>query len=147
MGFNASQVGDGNVTNVVIKSRYSLLDLKVNKLEKYVKKLMRSIVGIVLKEINAELETQYTQKDVNIVFEREIMTNATDNAQIKLLNAQERQTELQSILNAAMYLGDDETRKLICEVLDIDLEELESDDDYILKLLKGAEDELQTEKV
>ena len=75
------------------------------------------------------------------------MTNATDNAQIKLLNAQERQTELQSILNAAMYLGDDETRKLICEVLDIDLEELESDDDYILKLLKGAEDELQTEEV
>lgn len=147
MGFNASQVGDGNVTNVVIKSRYSLLDLKVNKLEKYVKKLMRSIVGVVLKEINAELETQYTQKDVNIVFEREIMTNATDNAQIKLLNAQERQTELQSILNAAMYLGDDETRKLICEVLDIDLEELESDDDYILKLLKGAEDELQAEEV
>ena len=31
MGFNAAQVGDGNITNVVIKSRYALLDIKVRK--------------------------------------------------------------------------------------------------------------------
>jgi hypothetical protein len=33
MGFDSSQTGDGNITNVVIKSRYSLLDLKCNKVE------------------------------------------------------------------------------------------------------------------
>ena len=32
-GFNSAQIGDGNITNVVIKSRYALLDLKCNKLE------------------------------------------------------------------------------------------------------------------
>lgn len=140
MGFNASQIGDGNITNVVIKSRYSLLDLKVNKLEKNVKKLIRNILDIVLKEINEELDTAYTQKDVNIEFKREIMTNATDNAQIKLYNAQEQQARVASILNASQYLGDDETRRQLCDLLDIDVENVMDDSEWITKLLKEAEE-------
>ena len=148
MGFNASQIGDGNITNVVIKSRYSLLDLKVNKLEKNVKKLLRRILDIVLKEINEELGTAYTQKDVEIIFNREIMTNATDNAQIKLYNAQEVQTKVTTILNASQYLGDDETRKQLCDLLDVDYDSVLSDDAWIEKLMKEAEqDELQTKEV
>ena len=53
MGFNSSQVGDGNVTNVVIRSRYTLLDLKAKKMEKRLKKLLRGIIEVVLDEINA----------------------------------------------------------------------------------------------
>jgi len=51
MGFNSLQVGDGNITNVVIKSRYSLLDLKCNKKEKQLKKFLKKIVKVVLDEI------------------------------------------------------------------------------------------------
>ena len=41
MGFNSAQIGDGNITNIVIKSRYTLLDLKCNKLEIRLKQLVR----------------------------------------------------------------------------------------------------------
>ena len=44
MGFNSSQLGDGNITNVVIKSRYALLDLKCNKLEKPLRAFMDQLV-------------------------------------------------------------------------------------------------------
>lgn len=37
MGFNSSQVGDGNITNVVIKSRYALLDLKCDNMQRRLK--------------------------------------------------------------------------------------------------------------
>ena len=42
MGFNSSQVGDGNITNIVIRSRYALLDLKANKLESRLKRLAKT---------------------------------------------------------------------------------------------------------
>ena len=40
MGFNSAQIGDGNITNVVIKSRYALLDLMCYKLKKNLKKFL-----------------------------------------------------------------------------------------------------------
>ena len=44
MGFNAAQVGDGNITNVVIKSRYALLDIKCDKLETHLRQMMGGII-------------------------------------------------------------------------------------------------------
>ncbi len=41
MGFNSAQLGDGNITNIVIKSRYALLDLESNKLEIRLKQFLR----------------------------------------------------------------------------------------------------------
>ena len=64
MGFNSNQVGDGNITNVVIKSRYALLDLKCNKLEIRLKQFLRKILKVVLQEINNERGTDYQNKDV-----------------------------------------------------------------------------------
>lgn len=48
MGFNSAQIGDGNVTNIVIKSRYALLDLKCNKLEIRLKQFLRKILKVVI---------------------------------------------------------------------------------------------------
>ena len=75
MGFNSSQVGDGNVTNVVIKSRYTLLELKAGKLTKRLKRFLKSIIRVVLDEIKAKNGTDYQYTDVEIEFEHIIPTN------------------------------------------------------------------------
>lgn len=124
MGFNSAQIGDGNITNIVIKSRYALLDLKCNKLEAQLKQFMRKLIKGVLDEINAATGTGYQMKDIYFDFKREIMTNAADNAQIALTDAQRRQTEINTILNLAGTLDDDTALKLICEQLDVDYQEV-----------------------
>lgn len=124
MGFNSAQIGDGNVTNVVIKSRYALLDLKCNKLEIRLKQFLRKIIKVVLKEINNKNSTDYQMKDVYFNFEREVMTNASDNAQIKLTEAQEQQTRITTLLNLATQLDNETLMQNICDVLDIDYEDI-----------------------
>lgn len=124
MGLNSAQVGDGNITNVVIKSRYALLDLKCNKLEIRLRQFMRKLIQIVLDEINDQQGTDYRQKDVAIEFEREVMTNALDNAQIAQVEAQTQQTIVNTILSAAMNLGDEVTLEQLCNALDLDYEEV-----------------------
>ena len=124
MGFNSAQVGDGNVTNIVIKSRYALLDLKCNKLEIRLKQFLRKIMKVVLAEINDQNGTDYQQKDVYFDFEREVMTNASDNAQIELTDAQTQQTKVNTLLGLVSTLGDEIVVQNVCEVLDIDYEEI-----------------------
>ena len=125
MGFNSAQIGDGNITNIVIKSRYALLDLKCNKLEISLKQFLRKLLKVVLAEINEEHKTEYQQKDVYFNFEREVMTNASDNAQIDLTDAQKRQTEINTLLSIRTLFGNEEVVKLICEQLDLDYTELQ----------------------
>jgi hypothetical protein len=124
MGFNSAQLGDGNITNVVIKSRYALLDLKCNKLEIRLKQFLRKLLKPVLKEINDEHGTDYQMHDVYFDFEREVMTNAADNAQIELTDAQRKQTEITTIQNLATMLDNETVMQLICEQLDIDFEDI-----------------------
>lgn len=127
MGFNSAQLGDGNITNIVIKSRYALLDLKCNKLEIRLKQLFRKLLKVVLAEINQNNDTDYQMKDVYFVFEREVMTNAQDNAQIELLDAQKQGALLDNILKVNTILDDETIVKTICEILDIDYEEIKDD--------------------
>lgn len=124
MGFNSAQLGDGNITNIVIKSRYALLDLKCNKLEIRLKQFMRKLLKVVLKEINDLNGTDYQMKDVYFDFEREVMTNASDNAQIELTDAQKQQVQITTLLNLASYLDNETLMQNICDVLDIDYNEI-----------------------
>ena len=126
MGFNSAQLGDGNITNIVIKSRYALLDLKCNKLEIRLKQLLRKLVKVVLDEINQTKGTGYQEKDVYFVFEREVMTNAQDNAQIELTDAQKQQVQINTLLGLANVLDNETIVQMICEILDIDYEEIKS---------------------
>ena len=151
MGFNSAQLGDGNITNIVIKSRYALLDLKCNKLEVRLKQFMRHILKVVLQEINQQEETDYQSKDVYFDFEREIMTNALDNAQIEQTDAQTEQTRINTLLGLEATLGSERVVKMISEVLDLDWNEIKDDlpdkDDEIeaaLNELRGS-DEQETE--
>jgi SPP1 family phage portal protein len=124
MGFNSAQLGDGNITNIVIKSRYALLDLKCNKLEIRLKQFLRRMVQLVLDEVNEAASTDYQLSDVYFEFEREVMTNASDNAQIELTDAQKIGQMLDNLLKVSNILDDETIVKAICEILDIDYEEI-----------------------
>lgn len=126
MGFNSAQIGDGNITNIVIKSRYALLDLKCNKLEIRLKQFLRKILKVVLEEINQSDGTDYQNKDVYFCFEREVMTNAQDNAQIELTDAQKEQTKINTLLSLEQTLGNELVVQNICEVLDINYDDVKS---------------------
>lgn len=126
MGFNSAQLGDGNITNIVIKSRYALLDLKCNKLETRLKAFLKKLVMIALTEINNNKGTDYQVSDVYFKFDREVMTNAADNAQIELTKAQTQQTELTTILNAASQLDSDTVLTFICDLLDLNVEDVKA---------------------
>lgn len=136
MGFNSAQMGDGNITNIVIKSRYALLDLKCNKLEIRLRQFMRKILKVVLKEINDNNGTDYQQKDVYFNFEREVMTNASDNAVIEKTDAETEQVKINTLLNLASTLDQETIVQNICDVLDIDYEEIKDklpeDDDNLI---------------
>lgn len=124
MGFNSAQLGDGNITNIVIKSRYALLDLKCNKLEIRLKQFMRKLLKIVLQEINAEHKSDYRMSDVYFDFAREVMTNAQDNAQIELIDAQKQQVQITTLLNTASFLDNETLMQNICDVLDLDYDKI-----------------------
>jgi len=127
MGFNSSQVGDGNITNVVIKSRYTLLDLKCGKLKIRLKQFMRKLLKVVLEEINREKGASYRQKDVYFVLDPQIPTNEQESAQNALTEAQRRQTEINTLLALATQLGNEKMMELIAEQLDLDWEKLKSE--------------------
>lgn len=140
MGFNSSQLGDGNVTNVVIKSRYALLDLKCNKLEIRLKQFLKKILKVVLDEINRIDGTDYQMSEVWFDFEREIMTNASDNALIEKTDAEKQQIQVNTILGLQGVLDDETIVQNICDILDLDYESIKG------KLPMNDEDDLDDAK-
>ena len=124
MGFNSAQLGDGNVTNVVIKSRYALLDLKCNKLEIRMKQFLKKVVKVVIGEINRLNGTDYQLSDVWYDFTREVMTNASDNAVIEKTDAEKQQIQINTILSLQGVIDDETIIQTICEILDINYEDI-----------------------
>lgn len=124
MGFNSSQVGDGNVTNIVIRSRYTLLELKAGKLERRLKQLLKSILKVVIDEINATNDTAYKVQDVYFNFEKNVMTNESENVANEKVKSETQQIKINTLLNLAATLDNETVLRGICEVLDVDYEEI-----------------------
>ena len=124
MGFNSAQLGDGNITNIVIKSRYALLDLKCDKLEIRLKQFLKKIVTIVIDRINQDNESNYQVSDIYFKFNREVMTNAKDNAEIELADAQTQGHLLDNILKVNTVIDDDTIIRTVCEILDLDYDDI-----------------------
>lgn len=122
--FNSNNVGDGNITNIVIKSRYTLLDLKCEALEKRARKLLKRILEPVLDEINELNGTAYTVKNVYFEFEREMIVNELDNAQIELIKAQTKQTNINTVLSVTTILGQELVQEQVCTELELDYEDI-----------------------
>jgi len=125
MAFNSSQMGDGNITNVVIRSRYTLLELKADKLEKRLKRFLKPIIRVVLDEINTKHKTDYQVSDVEIHFDHIIPTNEQENVQNAKMEAETQQIKINTILNVAANVGDEQTLKAICDEMDWDFDELQ----------------------
>ena len=123
-GFDSSKVGDGNLTNVVIKSRYSELDMKVNDLEIQVRKFLKPIIKDVIDEINKELKTNYKYSDVYLKFERATIINEQETVQNNLTKAQQRQIDINNILSLNSILPEEEIRKEICRILELNYEDI-----------------------
>ena len=154
MGFDSSQVGDGNVTNVVIKSRYALLDIKCDKLETHLRQTMGGILDVVLERINQERGTAYTRADVKMDFTRSCITNDSDNATIESTEATTAQTKINTLLAAAAQVGIDPVLPQLCNVLELDesevrkaIEQADSEqlDSMMQQLEEGAANDTGTE--
>ena len=104
---------------------------------------MRKLIKVVLDEVNSLNGTDYQQKDVYFDFEHEIMSNAQENAQIELTEAQKKQVEINILLGLASQLDNETLMQLICEQLDIDYEDIKGklpDQDEAQNALTGAQD-------
>lgn len=127
MGLNTAGLKDtAATTNIAIKAAYSLLDLKASKFEIRLKQFMRKILKPVLAEINDEKGTDYQMSQVYFRFDHEIMSNAYENAQIELTEAQKKQAEINTLLGLADRLDNELLMELIAEQLDLDFQEIKS---------------------
>jgi len=146
MGLNTAGLKDtAATTNIAIKAAYSLLDLKCSKLEIRLKQFLRKIIKVVIAEINDQNGTDYQMKDVYIDFEHEIMSNAQENAQIKLTEAQAKQAEINTLLSLAAQLDNETLMQLICDQLDIDYDGIKDklpDPDEAYKAAQDAQNAL-----
>lgn len=154
MGFNAAQVGDGNITNVVIKSRYALLDIKCGKLETHLRQMMGGIIDVVLQQINKDRGTAFTRADVKMDFTRTCITNESDNAAIGSAEAAAVQIKVNTLLAAAAQLGVEAVLQPLCKVLELDEAEVRKSleqtdgaqlDSLMQQLEEGAADDTGTE--
>ena len=139
MGLNMAGLKDtAATTNIAIKAAYSLLELRCKKMLEQIEKFLEDILKAVLAEINEQNNTAYTVEQVDFVFEPELMTNAQENAQVELTDAQRRQTEIGTLLNLAAHLDNETLMRYICEVMELDYEDIKD------KLPKPEENSLYT---
>lgn len=73
-GMNPQQTGDGNITNVVITSRYSELDTKCNNHEKQLKKFYKNFIGCLNEYYSILLPS-------DIILNRSMIFNLTEKIQ------------------------------------------------------------------
>lgn len=125
MGLNTYGLKDtAATTNIAIKTAYALLKMKADKMEKRLRKMLKDIIKVVLAEINDEHGTDYQVKDIYFDFIRETMVNETENVQNAKMEAETRQIEVNTILNIAANVGDEQTLQALCEVMEWDYDDL-----------------------
>lgn len=138
MGLNMSGLKDTSATtNIAIKAAYSLLDLRCKHLERNIKRFLRRIVEVVLEEINTKEDTAYQISDVYFEFTHEVMSNEQENKQNEKTDAEKQQVQINTLLSVANVFDDETIIQAICDVLDIDYEEIKD------KLPKNEEKEVE----
>lgn len=124
MAFDSSQVGDGNITNVVIKSRYALLNMKVNKAEVRLRALIKWMNERIVADINRRYGKDYKVADITVTIIRESVVDTKEIADIELIEAQTKEALIQAILAVASYLDEESTLRLICEQFELEYDEV-----------------------
>lgn len=125
MGLNLSGLKDTSATtNIAIKAAYSLLDLRCKHLERNIRRFLRKIVKVAIEETNEKQGTGYQIEDVYFQFVHEVMSNEKENKENDLTDAQRKQVEVNILLGLANILDNETVVKNICEILDIDYDEI-----------------------
>lgn len=124
MAFDSSQSDGSNVTNIEIKSRYSLLDLKCNKIEPRLRALLKWCLELILQDIQRLHSEVYDINEIEIVLERNAIFNETDTANREKIEAETQQTLINTVLMIAPRIGDYKALEVICEQLELDFEEV-----------------------
>lgn len=125
MAFDSTQLGDGNITNVVIKSRYALLEMKANKAEVRLRAMLKWINELIVQDVNRRYGKAYKASDIEITITRETMVNENDIYTNEKVQAETREVIIQTILASAPRLDDESVLKLICEQFELDWEEVQ----------------------
>ena len=143
MGLNMYALKDTNATtNIAIKAAYSLLELRCNKIIDQLELFLQEIVAVVIAEINDREKTNYNLDNVTFEFKPEIMSNAQENAQIELTEAQRKQAEVTTLQNIATLIDNETIIKGICEILDINYDDIKGklpDPDEAANSVKDAQ--------
>lgn len=157
MGLNTSGLKDTNATtNMGIQMLYSSLELKAGNLQKRLNKVLKNILKVVLDEINEEYGTDYQMSDIKLNFKRKAMVNETEQITAEKTKAEAQQIRVNTILNAAAEIGEEQVLKSICEQLDLNYEDIkeqvEKDKEPIntataKTLLDGVEPEPEPEPI
>lgn len=125
MGLNLSGLKDTSATtNIAIKAAYSLLDLRCKHLERNIRRFLRKIVKVAIEEMNERQGTGYQIEDIYFQFVHEVMSNEKENKENELTEAQRKQVEVNVLLGLANILDNETVVKNICEILDIDYDEI-----------------------
>ncbi len=150
LAFNASQTGDGNITNIILKSRYTLLDMKSRKLIWNIKELLGVLLQIVIDEINGTYGTMYCVEDVTVKIDPVVPTDEKEDAEIRKLEAETLRERVGTLLDTAELIDADTLLKELCSVLEIDYDEVKdretvaSEIELIREVLNGQETEGST---
>lgn len=147
-GYDSSQVGDGNVTNVVIKGRYTLLNMKANKTEVRLRSFIAWANKLIIDDINRRYNKTFDVKQLTVTITREMLINENDLANNDKVRAETRSTDMQTLLAVAPRLDDETVLKQITDAYDLDFEEVKAklgEQDYsqapVPKELTGGEDD------
>lgn len=145
MAFDSTQIGDGNITNIVIKSRYTLLNMKANKTEVRLRAMLKWINQLVVDDINRRFGKAYDPADVRFSFKREVMVNENDLVANEKAEAETKQILINTILAAAPKLDDDTILQLICEQFELNWEDVQqaiAEQDYAPDFAAGTDPEV-----
>ena len=124
MGFDSSQTGDGNITNIVIKSRYSLLDLKCDKMEPRLKSMLKWCLEMIFEDMKRRGKGSYSVADVEITFDRSTLVNESDQANRELVEAQAKHTLISALVAIQPYVDNETFLRQVCDALDIDIDQV-----------------------
>lgn len=148
MGINTAGLKDSNATtNLAIMQAYALLDLRAKKIVRQAKLFLQSILEPVLAEINEHEGTAYQMEQIWFNFKPKVMSNELEIAQKALADAQRKQIEINNALALQAHLGNELVVKNICEIMDIDYEQVKGqlpDPDEANTSLTGAEGGLES---
>lgn len=124
-GVNTEGLKDsGATTNLAIHHLYAGLRLKARNYKKRIKPFLKKLIEPVIDEINAKYDKAYKVEDIYFDFGNGTPVNSQEEVQNEKTKAETQQIQINNLMTAAAYLGDDETLEALCEIFELDYDEI-----------------------